>query len=48
MPPKQHEQWKRELYNHLDSKLSGCIECEFGESADTHTPTHGGCHREPS
>ena len=30
MPSKQHEQWKRDLFDHLDRKLSGCIGCEFG------------------
>ena len=48
MPSEQHEQWKRDLFNHLDSKLSGCIPCEFGESKDNHLPTHRGRHREPS
>ena len=48
MPSKQHEQWKRDLFNHLDSKLSGCIACEFGESRHRHAPTHRGRHRVPS
>ena len=48
MASKQHEQWKRDLFNHLDHKLSGCISCEFGESRDNHAPTHRGRHREPS
>ncbi len=48
MPSKQHEQWKRDLFDHLDGKLSGCISCEFGESRDGHAPTHRGRHREPS
>ena len=48
MPSKQHEQWKRDLFNHLDRKLSGCVGCEFGESPDTHPPTCRGSHREPS
>ena len=38
MPSKQHEQWKRDLFNHLDGKLSGCIACEFGEGRDSHAP----------
>lgn len=48
MPSKQHEQWKRDLFDHLDRKLSGCIGCEFGESMDGHSPTHRGSHRGPS
>ena len=48
MPSDQHEQWKHDLFDHLDRKLSGCIECEFGESRDSHAPTHRGRHREPS
>ena len=48
MPSKQHEQWKQDLFNHLDHKLSGCIACEFGESRDNHAPAHRGSHREPS
>ena len=32
MPSQQHEQWKRDLFNHLDSKLGGCIACEVGEA----------------
>ena len=48
MPSKQHEQWKRDLFDHLDRKLSGCIGCEFGESPDSHAPTYRGSHREPS
>ncbi len=48
MPSQQHEQWKQDLFDHLDRKLSGCISCEFGESRDSHAPTHRGRHREPS
>ena len=48
MPSKQHEQWKLDLFNHLDSKLSGCIACEFGDNRRSHTPTHRGRHRVPS
>ena len=48
MPSQQHEQWKNDLFNHLDSKLSGCLACEIGESRDSHTPLHRGHHRAPS
>ncbi len=48
MPSLQHEQWKQDLFDHLDRKLSGCISCEFGESRDNHAPTHQGRHRVPS
>ena len=48
MPSKQHEEWKRDLFNHLDRKLSGCIGCEFGESPESHAPTYRGSHRGPS
>ena len=48
MPSQQHEQWKQDLFDHLDRKLSGCISCEFGESRGSHAPTHRGRHREPS
>ena len=48
MPSQQHEQWKQDLFDHLDRKLSGCISCEFGEDRDSHAPTHRGRHREPS
>ncbi len=48
MPSKQHEQWKHDLYNHLDRKLSGCIGCELGESLESHAPAYLGHHREPS
>ena len=34
MPSQQHEQWKQDLFDHLDRKLSGCVSCEFGESRD--------------
>ena len=48
MPSKQHEQWKHDLFNHLDRKLSGCVACEFGEARDNHAPTHRGSHLGPS
>ena len=48
MPSQRHEQWKQDLFDHLDRKLSGCISCEFGENRDSHAPTHRGRHREPS
>ncbi len=48
MPSQQHEQWKQDLFDHLDRKMSGCISCEFGESRDSHAPTYRGRHREPS
>ncbi len=48
MPSQQHEQWKQDLFDHLDRKLSGCISCEFGEDRGSHAPTHRGRHREPS
>ena len=48
MPSQQHEQWKQDLFDHLDLKLSGCVSCEFGEARDSHAPTHRGRHREPS
>ncbi len=48
MPSKQHEQWKHDLFDHLERKLSGCMACEFGESRDGHPPMHRGRHREPS
>ena len=48
MPSQQHEQWKQDLFDHLDRKLSGCVSCEFGQSRNSHTPTHRGRHREPS
>ena len=38
MPSQQHEQWKHDLFDHLDRKLSGCVSCEFGEGRDSHTP----------
>ena len=41
-PSIQHEWWKRGLFNHLDRKLSVCIECEFGRSRDNHASTHQG------
>ena len=48
MPSQQHEQWKQDLFDYLGRKLSGCVSCEFGESRDSHAPTHRGRHREPS
>ena len=48
MPSKQHEQWKRDLFDHLDRKLSGCITCELGEDRDSHSPANRVRHREPS
>ena len=48
MPSQQHEQWKRDLFDHLDRKLSGCIACEFGDTRDSHAATHRGQRREPS
>ncbi len=48
MASRQHEQWKEDLFDHLDRKLSGCISCEFGEARGSHAPTHRGRHREPS
>ena len=48
MPSQQHEQWKQDLFDHLDRKLSGCISCEFGEARGSHGPAHRGRHREPS
>ena len=48
MPSEQHEQWKHDLFDHLDRKLSGCIPCEFGETRDSHPPSHRGHHWEPS
>ena len=48
MPSTEHEQWKWDLFNHLDRKLSGCIACEFGDSRDNHAPRHRGSHREAS
>ena len=48
MASKQHEKWNRDLFDHHDRKLSGCISCEIGESRDSHAPAHRGRHREPS
>ena len=48
MPSQQHEQWKQDLFDHLDGKLGGCVPCEFGQRKDIHAPTHRGRHREPS
>ena len=48
MASKQHEQWKRDLFDHLDRKLSGRISCEFGENRDSHSPANRVRHREPS
>ena len=38
MPSQQHEQWKQDLFDHLDRKLSGCISCEFEREPGTVTP----------
>ena len=48
MPSEQHEQWKRELFSHLERKLSGCVSCEFGHYQEDHIPSHRGMHREPT
>ena len=49
MESKRHKQWKLDLFNHLDRKLSGCFLCEMEESQDSHAPAYaGGRHREPS
>ena len=48
MPSEQHDQWKRDLFRHLDRKLSGCVLCEIGQDSDEHAPTHRGQHRVPS
>ena len=48
MPSEQHEQWKRDLFSHLEHKLSGCLLCEIGKSRDDHSPTHRGQHLNPS
>ena len=48
MPSEQHEQWKRELFSHLDRKLSGCISCDFGYLQEDHIPSHRGAHSEPT
>ena len=48
MPSKQHEQWKHDLFDHLDQKLSGCVSCESGETRESHTPTFRGQFREAS
>ena len=37
MPSQQHEQWKQDLFDHLDRKLSGCVSCEAHDaSIETH------------
>ena len=38
MPPQQQEQWKQDLFDHLDRKLSGCVSFEFGESRGSQCP----------
>lgn len=48
MPSEQHEQWKRDLFGHLERKLSGCAWCEIGQDRDEHPPSHRGQRREPS
>ena len=48
MPSKQHEQWKHDLYHHLDRKLGGCVSCEFGETPESHSPTHRWRQHDPS
>ena len=48
MPSEQHDQWKGDLFRHLDRKLSGCVLCEMGEERDDHRPMPRGQHREPS
>ena len=48
MPSEQYEQWKRDLFCHLERKLSGCVWCEIGKDRDAHPPTHRGRHGEPS
>ena len=48
MPSEQHEQWKRDLFGHLQRKLSGCVLCEIGHDPAEHRPAHRGQHHEPS
>lgn len=48
MPSQQHEQWKQDLFDHLDRKLRVCISCGFGEGRDSHVPTYREWHCEPS
>lgn len=48
MPSQQHEQWKQDLFGHLDRKVSGCISCEFLEGRDSYVPVYRERHREPS
>ena len=48
MPSEQHEQWKRDLFNHLERKLNGCIGCGIGEDPKDHLPVHKGHQYDPS
>ena len=48
MPSAQHEQWKRDLFNHLERKLNGCIGCGIGEDPKDHLPVHRGHQYNPS
>ena len=48
MPSEQHEQWKRDLFNHLERKLNGCIGCGIGEDPKDHLPVHRGHQYFPS
>ena len=48
MPSEQHEQWKRDLFNHLERKLNGCIGCGIGEDPKDHLPVHKGHQCDPS
>ena len=48
MPSEQHEQWKRDLFNHLERKLNGCIGCGLGEDPKDHLPVHKGHQYDPS
>ena len=48
MPSEQHEQWKRDLFNHLERKLDGCIGCGIGEDPKDHLPVHKGHQYDPS
>ena len=48
MPSEQHEQWIRDLFNHLERKLNGCIGCGIGEDPEDHLPVHKGHQYDPS
>ncbi len=48
MPSEQHEQWKRDLFNHLERKLNGCSGCGIGEDPKDHLPVHKGHQYDPS